>query len=457
MDPTVQLIEDLTDIALGRRADAAVVRASDRSDLHRHLDSVAANLTIDSMPEPQGRHRGTKHLVLKLSRFFLVRQRATNQALVGVVHELLREIDMLYATLEHDRRRAAVASAAIDATLVRSTEGHIRRLDEIRELVEARTVEQASTLAGIESVVAGLDTAAANAADAADSRYVQSSKMIEDLRAELILEQHRRAVLDRELRAFKREVYGGGSPSDSSTDVSDASIPTSSLSDLYSRFEDFFRPPGDDLNSRFAEYLIDLTYLEGGRLSVLDIGTGRGEFIELLRRANIPAVGIDTNQTAVGKARSAGLNVELVDARTFLASRPNESFGAVSAFHVVEHLNPLELVDLVDEIVRVLAPGGTLIFETPNPTNLVVGASSFYHDPTHRRPVTPDYLAFLLRDRGLVDVQTRFLHPLPEYGAPMEIDETPGSVGIQKLLDDVRWALKGPQDFAVVGRAPDNA
>jgi O-antigen chain-terminating methyltransferase len=82
----------------------------------------------------------------------------------------------------------------------------------------------------------------------------------------------------------------------------------------------------------------------------------------------------------------------------------------------------------------------------------VVGAASFYHDPTHRRPLTPDYLAFLLEDRGFVDVETRFLHPLPEFST--EIDESAGSEGVRSLLEDVRWALKGPQDFAVVGRVP---
>jgi hypothetical protein len=48
----------------------------------------------------------------------------------------------------------------------------------------------------------------------------------------------------------------------------------------------------------------------------------------------------------------------------------------------------------------VLQPGGLLIMETPNPENLVVGANTFYLDPSHERPIPPPLLAFAAEHAG---------------------------------------------------------
>jgi SAM-dependent methyltransferase len=451
MEETVRLIEDLTDVALGRRGASLPLNGlPDRTEIHQRLLAIAVNESIDSMPEPMGQQRAVKRLVLKLSRFVLVRQRAVNQALTGIVEELLRENEALNAAIDHERRRAAAASAAIDAALVRSSSELQRRLRELTEMIESAVVESRDSVAAVE--VALRDEVKAES----DASAELMNRHVDDLNAALFLERHRREVLERELRAFKREVWGRGARMPDADSAPGLPPPDSALSELYSRFEDQIRPSGD-LESRFAVYLPDLEHLRGGNVPVVDIGTGRGEFLAVLRSAGVPARGIDINVEAVEHARAAGLDVELIDARRFLAAQASETVGAVTALHVAEHMEPEDLLELVDEIVRVLVPGGTIILETPNPTNLVVGASSFYHDPTHRRPLTPEYLAFLLRDRGLVDVQTRFLNPLPEYSLATAVDERPGSLALQRLIDDVRWALKGPQDFAVVARAPSGS
>jgi SAM-dependent methyltransferase len=485
MDATVQLIEDLTDVAIGRKAAAATVLAApfDRQGLHRHLESAAGNAEVDSLPRPPGRSRASKRLILKGGRFVLTRQRAVNQALIGVVHELLNEIDLLNASVEQERRNAAASSAAVDARFATSASAQVQRVDEVRALVESLATEQRSAaersrdealqtstnelreliaaLGVADDASTGLGgrigqtiaSALAATQESTQSSHEELSKRVDDLAAELIIERHRREVLERELRVVRNEAQGRHQTADIDPDpASDADL--SKLTELYQRFERFFRPTGVDLDDRFKVYLPDLDHLRNGSMGVIDIGAGRGDFLEVLRRSDIPASGVDTNPEAVAEAQKAGLNVQLVDAKAYLAGLDNESVGAITAFHVVEHLAPAELLELVDEIVRVLAPGGVVILETPNPTNLVVGASSFYHDPTHRRPLTPDYLSFLLRDRGLVDVQTRFLHPLPEYELALDLGDRPGQKGVSSLLEDVRWALKGPQDFAVVGRGP---
>jgi len=93
----------------------------------------------------------------------------------------------------------------------------------------------------------------------------------------------------------------------------------------------------------------------------------------------------------------------------------------------------------------VLRPGGIAIFETPNPNNVLVGATNFYLDPTHRNPVHPQTLQYLVEARGLIQVETMMLHPYPEE---MRIPEdTP----VARIFNEYFY---GPQDYAVVGRRP---
>lgn len=226
------------------------------------------------------------------------------------------------------------------------------------------------------------------------------------------------------------------------------------LEGLYSRLEAAFRPGDAVLAERLSEYIGDLEFLRDGALPLLDIGCGRGDFLSVLRDAGIPGRGIDQNTDAVAEAIAKGLDVVQGDALDYLATLSTGSIGAVSALHVVEHLSPAVCLELIDEALRVLAPGGLLILETPNPTNLAVGAASFYLDPTHVRPVPADYLQFLVRDRGFGDVHVRFLHPLPEYESTLDAPSQTDDKAFAALIDDVKWALKGPQDYVVLARRP---
>lgn len=223
---------------------------------------------------------------------------------------------------------------------------------------------------------------------------------------------------------------------------------------MYGRLEAAFRSADSVLQERLGGYLGDLEFLRGGNLPLLDIGCGRGDFLAVLRNAGIAGRGIDQNAAAVAEATANGLDVTQGDALEYLATVASGSLGAVVALHVVEHLQPETCLALVDEARRVLAPGGLLILETPNPTNLAVGAASFYLDPTHVRPVPADYLQFLVRDRGFDDVEVRFLHALPEYEATIELPEQPNGRAFAALVDDLKWALKGPLDYAVLARCP---
>ena len=262
-------------------------------------------------------------------------------------------------------------------------------------------------------------------------------------------------ISDLHHRLDARAIDDESRPSALQSDLAAPNLPTGLIDDLYVRFEDVFRPGGDELRTRFAEYLPDLQALPDGERPLLDIGAGRGDFLAVLAEAGIAAIGVDSNADAVAEANESGLHVTHGDALSYLSSLEPMSLGAVTALHVIEHVEPEVAVALVDGAMRALAPGGLFIVETPNPTNLNVGGAGFYDDPTHLRPVPPRYLEWLVRDRGFVEVTTRFLHPVADAIDSAELDGWPDHV--TALLDDVHWALKGPQDFAVIGRRPGRA
>ena len=182
---------------------------------------------------------------------------------------------------------------------------------------------------------------------------------------------------------------------------------------LYASFEDEFRGPRDEVSRRLEVYI---PFLKEAEITgdVLDIGCGRGEWLQLLKAEGIDAQGVDRNRVFIERCRAAGLNVVENDALIYLRSLPNEGLNAVTIFHLVEHL-PLEtLINIVDEVVRTLKQDGLLIVETPNPENLIVGSHTFYVDPTHRNPIPSQTLQFLLEARGLRSLEILKLRPRDE-------------------------------------------
>jgi O-antigen chain-terminating methyltransferase len=139
---------------------------------------------------------------------------------------------------------------------------------------------------------------------------------------------------------------------------------------------------------------------------------------------------------------SQGLNVVAADAVEWLKAQPEGSLSAVTAFHVLEHLPFAALLELVQAAHRALRAGGIAIFETPNPENVLVGSHTFYHDPTHRHPLTPTLLEFVLNYVGFSRVVIERLNPYPPQA------KVPGD---GTLVERVNGHFYGPQDFAAIG------
>lgn len=220
-----------------------------------------------------------------------------------------------------------------------------------------------------------------------------------------------------------------------------------SQTSFYRAFEDRYRGSRDTIKDRLRAYapFTDPLLQADAPAVALDLGCGRGEWLELLGESGFEARGVDLDEGMLAACRERGLAARHGDALAALRAQPDASLALVSAFHLVEHL-PFDLVrELIAEALRALRPGGLLVMETPNPENLTVGATSFYLDPSHLHPLPPGLLGFAAEHAGFARQRIVRLQEDPQLhtGAPL---------GLINVLEGVS------PDYAVVAQkaaAPD--
>jgi O-antigen chain-terminating methyltransferase len=214
------------------------------------------------------------------------------------------------------------------------------------------------------------------------------------------------------------------------------------LDGFYLEFEDNFRGTPEDISARLQVYLPYLSrFANDATATVVDIGCGRGEWLKLLQKNSIQAVGIDMNAAMVDACVEQGLTAYCLDAINYIRQQPESSLAAITGFHIIEHLPFKVLLSLFDAALRALRPDGMIVFETPNPENLSVGACNFYFDPTHLNPIVPAVAQFMAKQRGFARAEILRLHPYPDDFKVAEDSE---------LAKRFNAALYGPQDFAVI-------
>jgi O-antigen chain-terminating methyltransferase len=320
--------------------------------------------------------------------------------------------------------------------LVGATDLHARKFDELRaellakhEAVCASIENQAAAREKIEAEVRRLQSEA----ESMRSKETELSRYNRYLRSELTAQQARVSLLARGGKGQTPEPPAGGSE-------------PSTLDGLYVAFEDAFRGPRDEIKRRQAAYLPLLA--ERPHLHphpIIDLGCGRGEWLEIVRDHGFQGRGADVNQAMIDACRELGLQVEKSDGLAYLKALPDSSAAAVTAFHVVEHIPFESVIELIDQSLRVLTPGGILILETPNPANVTVGSHHFYMDPTHRKPIPSPMLRFFVEARGFTDAHVRELHPDDEA---LRLAET------SPVASRFNEAFYGPRDYAVIGVKP---
>ncbi len=225
----------------------------------------------------------------------------------------------------------------------------------------------------------------------------------------------------------------------------------------YFHLETRYRGPEAEIAERVKTYL---PYLRGRR-NLLDLGCGRGEALELFATHGIKTRGIDVSAGMVERCREKGLDAEQADLFSYLGGLQPKSFDAMVSFHVIEHIPPESLEQVVRLAWRALASGGVLILETPSPLSLVMAARNFWIDPTHRRPVHPATLEQVYREAGFEPVHQLNLHPFPAEERLPEIDlavvraeQRELADQINRLRDAIDDLLFGYRDFATIGIKP---
>lgn len=217
------------------------------------------------------------------------------------------------------------------------------------------------------------------------------------------------------------------------------------LDSFYVFLEDNLRGSSDEIKKRLHVYLPVIKKANVGLKDspILDIGCGRGEWLELLKESGFYAKGLDFNKIMIKICKERGLNAVEGEVLSFLKGLPDSSLGAVTGFHLIEHYGFDFLIELLGGILRVLKSGGLLIFETPNPDNILVGSCNFYLDPTHNKPLPGSLIRLVLESRGFSKVK---IMPLNPYKDDFKIKNDDSE--ILKRFNDYFY---GPQDYAVVG------
>ena len=236
----------------------------------------------------------------------------------------------------------------------------------------------------------------------------------------------------------------------SPTELQTLPIPSSPWNDLYLEFEELFRGSSTIVKHRLASYLDLVKSLEIADNKLLDIGCGRGDWLDLLAAEGIPSYGVDTDESSVSRAKSRKVDARLEDAFDHLRTVDAGTISAITAFHIVEHLGINEIISLFDLSFRALVPGGILIIETPNPENLIVGTNDFYLDPTHRHPIPPALLKFLVGTRGFSEPTIQKFRR-SELG-PVSSDQLNTTLGpeIAQVFSLLQDRLLAAEDYAVI-------
>jgi SAM-dependent methyltransferase len=217
----------------------------------------------------------------------------------------------------------------------------------------------------------------------------------------------------------------------------------------YFRFEELYRGDEALIASRQREYLDAFR----GREDVVDIGCGRGEFLQLLRENGIRARGVELGTDQYLLCREKGLDVVQQDLFAFLEAIPDESLGGLFSAQVIEHLPASDQLRFIALAYQKTTAGSPVIFETINAQSVFAVVRNFFIDPTHVRPVHPETLKFAMECAKFRDVKLRFSSPLLERRIPpLKISGAePELAEFNRAVDALNDLIYGYLDYAAIG------
>jgi len=169
----------------------------------------------------------------------------------------------------------------------------------------------------------------------------------------------------------------------------------------YSDFEQRFRGDEKKIREKLEGYS---KHFENSD-DILDIGCGRGEFVEILKSKNKKCTGVDISDSMLKIAKEKGLNCINSDVLEYLKNKKNESIGGIFSSQVIEHFQPDYLREVVIQAQRTMKKGAIIILETINPLSLFALSRIFFLDITHQKPLHPEYMRYLFESSGFFDVE----------------------------------------------------
>lgn len=215
----------------------------------------------------------------------------------------------------------------------------------------------------------------------------------------------------------------------------------------YAAFENRHRGNEEEVKKQQSQFLP--YFQEKGK--VLDLGCGRGEFLELCRDNGIDAQGIDLNEQMVEICQDKGLDCQKGDILESLAERQDKTLEGIFSSQVIEHLSPAQLKKLIELAYFKLAPGGHIVLETINPASVFALVQIFFLDLTHQKPIHPQTLKFLLESSGFEDVEIKYSHPLEQE----QLQTLPGADETASILnrniDNLNRLLYAPPNYSAIG------
>jgi SAM-dependent methyltransferase len=342
----------------------------------------------------------------------------------------------------HAAHRASEASAeAVRAQLVWLEHFHARLMLFVQQITGYVDTKDRDTAGGTLVLNAALSGVAEDIAkrwesfDAREQRYAARASSLEttlaDLQAALGTAQHGIAALKRELERAPRAEAESATTGAVEASPAPSTVFTPSLDAYkYVGFEDQFRGSREVISARLESYLPFF----GGQSDVLDVGCGRGEFLDLLAEHGISARGVDLNHEMAELCRARGLDVTEADAVSYLSGLPDASLGGIFAAQVVEHLEPAYLLRFLELSFHKLRPGGRLVLETLNPACWVAFFESYIRDITHRWPLHPETLKYLVTASGFMRASIEFRSPVPE---PDRLQTLALPAGADAVLTDI--------------------
>lgn len=212
----------------------------------------------------------------------------------------------------------------------------------------------------------------------------------------------------------------------------------------YAEFEEHFRGKEEDIKKKFNVYTPVISdILEKFKIELInavDLGCGRGDWLEILQEHGVYALGVEINDFFLNRIKEKNLSAVKADIFDFLKKTEDDTFHIVTAFHIIEHIDINLRVKFLREILRVLKKDGICILETPNPRNIFVGSGDFYRDPSHITPFFPDSIQFIGKTIGFSDSISYFI-------------EKDGLVEIDKYhFDSLENYISVSRDFAWIGK-----